>query len=1192
MLLKNNKKLQTEKMEPKHQRFTIKKFTVGVASVLVGTTFAISMGTTLVSADETSAQVTEVLNDSVAEKTSEDEEGTLEKSTPETTEAISETELATVVETPQETPSETFEVKTDLTADQAHATEETSQIRTTAGATTEIQTEDQTSKASDQIKQESTFAFRSVSEATAEETTADAPAPRVEDVDLTKSKIEFNKPVLHVNQDIDEVNGLLTKEYVENSLIKKLTLSNGTVYEGEELRNLLNAVVAEYSWGDDPDVSVASDDVVARLRARLNNKRSVTWDMMISVIGAEAKTDTKTPWGVRVDAVTAIANVDELKQFDTTDTPVSYAWKTEPDFRPGVGADHNVTGVVVVTYPDGTTQDISVPIMVGDSQADTFATKDETTTIQKITVHYGQTVDPILGIVDPAGNNMVKANFDSPIDATIASDEKRSAVMTFTDGSSVPVDIPVEVIVATPKADVTTPWGQVPDAKSLIANTDVLTQFDQTDKPVAYTWKQEPDVRPVTGATERNATGIVTVTYPDGTTQDVEVTVVVDKSEADKFLEDQSVKTQTVTVKRGQTVASSTAFDGLTETTKTDLKATGATFNDQIDTSAAAKKDYPATVTFADGSTASVDIPVVVTEQAQEYDPVGKNIETGLNTLPTAGSAIDIAASALPEGTIYAWKQAPDVTTKGVKDAVVVVTYPDGSTDDVSVKVTVIAQNDEFMVAYPSTSVVEHDAVTLTPTITDKNGTVTTPPTGTKFTLKDTDQYIQIDENTGVITVINAPLDLSIPDVVVTYPDGTTTTLTPDLTVYQRPVAGEARFDLNGPVTAEKAKEAIKNSTDLPEGATYEWKTIPDTSNPGFSSNVVSVTYPNGTIKDVTVSVRVGTDAEINQPSGRNIQVDLNGTMPEASVATTNLEKLPEGTVVTWKDPVDTTTPGYKKGTVVVTYPDGTIDEMVLQVKVGTDAEIYDPTVQEIQTPINGDLKPEDGILNFYDMPSRATWKDPVDTTTPGHKEGTVILTYPDGTTDEVVVPIKVGTDAQIYEPQVKEIQVDLNGIPEATAGIENMSDLPVGTTVAWKEPVDTTTPGHKEGTVVVTYPDGTAEEVTVPVKVGTDEQIYEPQAKEVQVELNGTPEATAGIENMSDLPTGTTVSWKEPIDTTTPGTKEGTVVVIYPDGTTEEVTVPVKVGTDTEIYIPTGQEVKTSIGEDPDAKAGISNLA
>ena len=79
MLSKNNKRLQAEKMEPKHQRFAIKKFTVGVASVLIGTTFAINMGTKVVSADETTAQTTEVVGDSLAETSSEKNEATSEE---------------------------------------------------------------------------------------------------------------------------------------------------------------------------------------------------------------------------------------------------------------------------------------------------------------------------------------------------------------------------------------------------------------------------------------------------------------------------------------------------------------------------------------------------------------------------------------------------------------------------------------------------------------------------------------------------------------------------------------------------------------------------------------------------------------------------------------------------------------------------------------------------------------------------------------------------------------------------------------------------------------------------------------------------------------------------------------------------------------------------------------------------------
>uniref|UniRef100_UPI0021E72033 Rib/alpha-like domain-containing protein n=1 Tax=Ligilactobacillus murinus TaxID=1622 RepID=UPI0021E72033 len=127
-------------------------------------------------------------------------------------------------------------------------------------------------------------------------------------------------------------------------------------------------------------------------------------------------------------------------------------------------------------------------------------------------------------------------------------------------------------------------------------------------------------------------------------------------------------------------------------------------------------------------------------------------------------------------------------------------------------------------------------------------------------------------------------------------------------------------------------------------------------------------------------------------------------------------------------------------------------------------------------------------------------------------------VTYPDGTTEEVTVPVKVGTDAQINEPTAQEVKTPVGDTPEATTGIANLDELPKGTTVAWKEPVDTKTPGHKEGTVVVTYPDGTTEEVTVPVKVGTDADIYTPNGQEVKTPVGGTPEATTGIKNLDEL--------------------------------------------------------------------------
>ena len=453
----------------------------------------------------------------------------------------------------------------------------------------------------------------------------------------------------------------------------------------------------------------------------------------------------------------------------------------------------------------------------------------------------------------------------------------------------------------------------------------------------------------------------------------------------------------------------------------------------------------------------------------------------------------------------------------------------------------------------------------------------------TSVTVKDTDGTVigqgVSDEEGNFKVPVNRPLkggeelDVTAGDPN-TKNDQTTdrvTVYTPQSDIYE-PQGNPIFVEKNG---TPNPADGIANKDELPEGTEFGFDGPVDTSTPGKKDVNVKITYPDGSEESITVPLHVSDEdtpqSEIFEPQGQDIEVP-EGSELDAADGIANKDELPEGTEFEFDGPVDTSTPGEKKAKVIVAYPDGstdTVDVTVNVTEVPTQADKHEPKGQDIEVPEGAEPDAANGIANKDELPEGTEFEfdGPVDTSTPGKKKAKVIVAYPDGSTDTVDVTVnvtEVPTQADNHEPKGNPIFVEKNGTPNAADGIANKDELPEGTEFEFDGPVDTSTPGEKKAKVIVAYPDGSTDTVDVTVNVTDGDtpqsEIFEPQGQDIEVPEGGKPNAADGIANKDELPEGTEFEFDGPVDTSTPGKKKAKVIVAYPDGSTDTVDVTVNV--------------------------------
>ena len=401
---------------------------------------------------------------------------------------------------------------------------------------------------------------------------------------------------------------------------------------------------------------------------------------------------------------------------------------------------------------------------------------------------------------------------------------------------------------------------------------------------------------------------------------------------------------------------------------------------------------------------------------------------------------------------------------------------------------------------------------------------------------------------------------LNIPTTVTHNVDGTEVTenVTVPVTVLPR-TKGEV--DVPNGTSPDKVKDTIKAKAEeliktpdfpekVPDGYTVTVGEVPeipaDIANKKGEPVVVKVpvtfTSPDGTTytSEIPVTVNVkGSDVkpvyvvEGNQPKPADVNEavtpDKGGDLTPVTEADINKD------VPTDKVKVGATDLAVKA---TVKYPTG--DETVnVPVKVVKGYPQLVAVSEDKKQP-----SPEDNI-DTSDYPNDATYeyKEEVDTTAPGDKKVTVVVKQGDKVLVEVPATVRVVDSTPqfvVADPKKPQPDVKQSITPD---------EYPEGTTFEYKQPVDTTTAGEKEVTVVAKLDGKTI--VEVPAKV----MVVDPKTQYVfEDPAKPQPSADESIDP-EQYPEGTTFSYKEPVDTTTPGDKK--VTVVAKDGEDKLVEVP-----------------------------------
>ncbi|MBM7132688.1 YSIRK-type signal peptide-containing protein [Staphylococcus lugdunensis] len=493
-----------------------------------------------------------------------------------------------------------------------------------------------------------------------------------------------------------------------------------------------------------------------------------------------------------------------------------------PSTLPNGQTPGTYTVPATVTYPDGSKDHVNVPVTVKEQpDKDKYEPK-----VTPVTKDFGTptTADEVKKAVTvpdyPSSKGTPVVTVDNP--STLPNGQTPGtftvpATVTYPDGTKDHVDVPVTVKEQPDKDK------YEPTTKPITKSFGTPTTADEVQKAVTVPGFPSSKGTPVVtvdnpstlpnGQTPGTYTVPVTVTYPDGTKDHVNVPVKVGNPDSSKYepkvtpiTKDFGTPTTTDDVTKAVTVPN---YPSDKPAPKVSVDDPSTLPNGQTP----GTYTVPATVTYPDGSKDHVNVPVTVKEQPDKdkYEPKVTPVTKDFGTPTTADDvtkAVTVpdypSSKGTPTVTVDNPSTLPNGKTPGEYTVPVTVTYPDGSKDHVNV--TVKVGNPDSGKYEPKVTPITKDFGT--PTTTDD---VTKAVTVPNYPSDKPAPKVTVD-NPSTLPNGKTPGTVYVP-VTVTYPDGSKDHVTVSVTTRPNKPSESVQ-----PVQPNEPVQPAKDATPLVDG--------------------------------------------------------------------------------------------------------------------------------------------------------------------------------------------------------------------------------------------------------------------------------------------------------------------------------------------------------------------------------------